>query len=72
MILLTSKITQMRMPEEDRNEAIEAAMFVTMSTHEWEWTADQQAKMARYTLWATQRLNAIKHISDGKELPHEE
>ncbi len=60
------------MPEADRQEAIEAAHNITMSPHEWAWTPRQQAQMAMYVLWATQRLNAIKHISDGKELPHEE
>ncbi len=53
------------MHEERRFAAVEAAKWVTCSPHEWVWTHEQQVEMARYVLWATQRLNAIASLAKG-------
>lgn len=50
---------------EDRAEALAAAYWVTASPHEWTWTPREQALMARYCLWAHQRLAAVKQLADG-------
>lgn len=38
-------------------EALDAAIWVTASPHEWVWTHDQQVAMARYCLEAARRLD---------------
>jgi len=59
-------LTTVQMPDRDRQEAVEAAHYVTMSPHEWEWTARQQELMARYCLWACQRLRIIERVAEGE------
>ncbi len=71
LVRLSRDYTQIHVSEPDRSEAIKAAYWVTASPHEWVWTPDQQAKMARYVLWASQRIEAMQHIADGKPLLHE-
>ena len=71
IVRLGRKFTQLPMSLEKMNIAKDAAFFVTLSPHEWEWTNAQQAAMAQYVLWAMQRLAAIEHIASGKELLHE-
>lgn len=41
------------MSAETVKTALEAAIWVTASPHEWKWTTEQQAAMARYCLLAT-------------------
>lgn len=63
--------TQVYMSKEDRHAAVEAAHWRTCSPVEWTWSPNQQALMAMYCLWASQRLAMIQDISGGKELVHE-
>lgn len=71
LLYLGRNFTQINVSEGDRSEAIKAAYWVTASPHEWVWTPDQQAKMARYVLWASQRIEAMQHIANGQPLLHE-
>ncbi len=66
---LSESQTSIQMPCDERELAIAAALWVTASPHEWVWTPEQQAAMARYTLWAHQRLRAIEQLTSG-ELRH--
>jgi hypothetical protein len=70
IVNLSSEFTQVSMPKEQREVAIRAAHWVTASPHEWEWSAEEQELMARYCLWAYQRLEAIEHLSSGKAFLH--
>lgn len=46
--------------EAGKREAMAAAMWVTASPHEWVWTHEQQVAMARYCMYAAQRLGVIR------------
>ena len=71
ILRLDSGQTQIECELDTKLEAIQAAYFVTLSPHEHEWTLGQQQAMARYVLWAHQRLSAINQCVDGV-LIHEE
>lgn len=59
------------MDEEARRSAVLAAFWRTCSPHEWVWTPEQQANMALYCLWATQRLEMLSELASGKRITHE-
>jgi len=67
---LKPHLTQVNMPAQLRQQAVEAALWVTASPCEWTWTAEQQELMARYCLWAAQRLACIKDLAVGRVLGH--
>lgn len=71
LVFLSKRLTQIRMDVSERTEAVTAAYYVTASTCEWTWTIDQQVKMARYCLWAAQRLAVIESLVLGVPLTHE-
>lgn len=71
LVRLGRDFTQIDISPEKRNAAIRDAYWVTASPHEWEWTNEQAANMARYVLWASQRIEAMKHIANGEPLLHE-
>ena len=71
LVRLGRDFTQIDIPPEKRSAAISAAYWVTCSPCEWTWTSEQQADMARYVLWASQRIEAMQHIASGKPLLHE-
>jgi hypothetical protein len=71
IIALSREFTQVTLPKDEREAAVQAAFWVTASPHEWTWTPEQQAAMARYCLWAAQRIEAIREIAVGSELLHE-
>lgn len=71
LVRLSRDYTQIDISPEKQGAAIRDAYWVTASPHEWVWTTDQQANMARYVLWASQRIEAMKHIANGKPLLHE-
>ena len=71
LVRLSSRFTQIHMDRRERAEAVADAHYRTLSPHEWEWTPEQQARMALYCLWAAQRIAAMKAIADGVELAHE-
>ena len=71
LVRLGREYTQIDISPEKRNAAISAAYWVTCSPCEWTWTDEQQAAMARYVLWASQRIEAMQHIASGKPLLHE-
>jgi len=58
--------TRIQCSEAERDKAIEAAYRVTMSTHEHEWTREEQQAMAQFCLWAHQRLSAVRQVAGGK------
>ncbi len=62
--------TEIRMSKEARDRAVGFAMWRTASPHEWEWTPEQQAYMALYVLWATQRLEMLRVLAEGAPVPH--
>jgi hypothetical protein len=71
LVKLGHGFTQVNMPIEARQKVVESAMWVTCSPHEWTWTGDEQAAMARYCLWASQRLEMINGIAAGDLVTHE-
>lgn len=66
---LSESQTSIQVASDERKAALDAALWVTASPHEWTWTTEQQAAMARYVLWAHQRLSAIGQLASG-ELKH--
>lgn len=65
IVHLASDQSTVPLTAEDQARALDVAYWVTASPHEWTWTPREQALMARYCLWAHQRLAAIKQIADG-------
>ena len=73
IVVLHEDQSAVKMSGSQEAAAIEAAYFVTMSPHEWEWTSKQSAEMAHYVLWAHQRLSAIEQlVTSGRPLMHAE
>ena len=71
LVRLSSSFTQIEMDPLDRDAAVKDAHFRTLSPHEWTWTPWQQARMALYVLWASQRLAAVRYLAEGRQLEHE-
>ena len=71
LVRLSSGFTQVHMPSGDRDLAVADAYYRTLSSCEWVWTPEQQARMAQYCLWASQRIEAFKTLADGCDLIHE-
>lgn len=71
ILRLSRNYTQLQPSEKTRKSAIDAAFWVTASPHEWVWTPEQQEHMARYVLWAHQRLSALLQIANEEPLTHE-
>ena len=66
VVVLDAEQTRVFMSEEDRRAAIDAAIWVTASPHEWNWSPREQELMARYVLWAHQRLSGIAQLATGE------
>lgn len=66
IVVLHGAQAQVRLTPAERSRAIQAAYLVTLSPHEHTWTLEDQAAMARYTLWAHQRLSAVAQVADGE------
>ena len=48
-----------------QKEALDAAIWVTCSPHEWEWTHEQQVAMARYCVEASKTIyEALKQLEE--------
>jgi hypothetical protein len=71
LVRLSRDYTQCGLSAKARNNAVRDAHWVTASPHEWVWTPEQQANMARYVLWASQRLEAIRQLAAATPLLHE-
>lgn len=71
LLRLSRSYSQIDMVKELRSRAIKDAYWRTCSPHEWTWTRDQMANMALYILWASQRIEAMQHVAEGKPLLHE-
>jgi hypothetical protein len=71
VVVLSKDKTQIHVDLETRTKAIQAAYWVTASPHEWVWTPEQQVAMAQYVLWASQRLDAFRQLSEQAQLRHE-
>lgn len=50
-----------------RVEALNAAIFVTASEHEWKWTHEQQVAMARFCCDASKRLCELQRVVERLE-----
>lgn len=72
LLRLARDYTQIDLSPENRSNAIRDAYWVTASRHEWEWTHNEQVNMARYVLWASQRIEAMQHVASGKPLLHDD
>lgn len=57
-----------RLTEQQRQDAIDAAIWITASAHEWKWTEAQQQAMARYCVAACSELDytnkAIRKVAE--------
>jgi len=69
-LVLPDEQTHIPFDRKEYKETLKVAIWVTCSPHEWEWTLEQQASMARFCLWAAQRLDMIKAISSGDDMVH--
>ena len=47
--------------ENTREDALNAAVWVTCSEHEWVWTKDQQIAMARFCILANVRIRELEN-----------
>lgn len=65
VVVLGPEVARVHADPSEREKAIEVALRLTMSPHEWEWSQGEQESMARYVLWAHQRLSGIKQLTDG-------
>ena len=70
IVKLSETQTNVSMSEVDRKLAIQYAYRMTLSPHEWEWTQADQELMARYCLWACQRLDGISQLAIEDDLKH--
>ena len=71
LVRLSRGYTMIHMTPANRVAALHAAYWVTGSACEHTWTEEQQELMARYVLWASQRIEAIEQLASGKPLMHE-
>lgn len=69
VVVLSETQTEVSCTAEEQKAAYDAAIWLSASPHEWTWSRDDQIAMARYVLWAMQRLHAIKQLASG-ELTH--
>lgn len=67
---LPDEYTRIPLTPEQRGSAIALAMRVTLSPHEWTWTAEEAETMARGVLWAMQRLNIIRRFTTDEPAEH--
>ena len=65
IVRLAPNMTLVGLDESRRQKAIDLALRITMSPHEWTWKAEEQFDMAAYVLWAHQRLSGIKQLVDA-------
>jgi len=61
--LVEDSISLFEMDPQQRKEALDSAFVRSLSPCEWTWTKDQQELMARYCLWAAQRLGVINELT---------
>lgn len=66
IVRLSEDQTRVFIDSHERESAIGAACRVMLSPHEWEWTQEDQQRMARFVLWSHQRLFGIKQLADGE------
>lgn len=66
IVVIHPEKTLVTISEETKRQALDAAMWVTASPHEWVWTPEQQAAMAIYALWAHQRLSGIAQLASSE------
>lgn len=71
LVRLGSGYTQVTMSDESRTSAIQSAYWVTMSEHEHTWSLEEQQNMARFVLWASQRLEIIAIAASSQPILHE-
>jgi len=72
VVVLHEDQTQVLLDERTEKRAINAAFYVTMSEHEHEWSNEESKAMAKFVLWAHQRLTAIQQVANRNyHLTHE-
>lgn len=64
IVCLSPEQSTANMKPSDMTQAFNSAFRVTMSPHEWSWTIEEQAAMARFVLWSMQRIDAISDLSN--------
>lgn len=62
IVALHDSQAPIRMTANEQESALNAAIWVTASSHEHAWSQEHQAQMARYVLWAHQRLAAVAQV----------
>ncbi|MCF8104337.1 MAG: hypothetical protein K9K64_02535 [Desulfohalobiaceae bacterium] len=67
---LRRHLTHLPLDKTLRDQAIFAAQRILLCPHEREWTQQEQELLARYCLWAAQRLEAIRQVSAGLDIRH--
>lgn len=65
VLVLPQAQTDAAMTEVRRDQAITLAMRATESEHEHTWTPEEQVLLAKYVLWAAQRLYLCERTAAG-------
>lgn len=70
MVYLGDDYTHIAISQNEIRGAIDAAMWLTASPHEWSWTHEQQIMMAKYCLVAHQRLSIMGYVAQAADIAH--
>lgn len=62
VVCLAPSQTKLWLDDDGEERAVAAAYYATLSPHEWRWSHEEQLAMARYILWAKQRLDAVRQL----------
>jgi len=57
-----TRVEHAPLSEKQQLEALHWANYIGLSEHEWTWTDEQAASMARYCLWARQELDRLETV----------
>ena len=70
MVHLDDEYTHVPITEREISGAIDAAMWLMASPHEWVWTHEQQIMMAKYCLATRQRLSIMRYVANAADITH--
>lgn len=70
MVYLNDEYTHVTITQDDIRVALDAAMWLMASPHEWTWTHEQQVAMAKYCLAAQQRLSIMSYVARAADIKH--
>ena len=71
VVCLSKSQAKVAIDDETARRALNAAFWATCSPHECQWSKADQEAMARYVLWACQRLSAIEDCLKPDGLQYE-